>query len=60
MATWDDVARVCLALPGTTEAVSVSGRRRWLDETLLRELAAEAWAARAPARLVAENPLPPA
>ncbi|HEV7188926.1 MAG TPA: MmcQ/YjbR family DNA-binding protein [Blastococcus sp.] len=27
---WDDVARACLALPGTTEAVSASGRRRWL------------------------------
>jgi hypothetical protein len=130
MATWDDVARVCLALPGTTEAVSAGGRRRWLvrgktflrerplhrrdlhelgdtaptgpvlvasvpdegakaallasepdlyfttthfdgwaavlvrldrlDETSLRELAADAWAARAPARLVAENPRPPA
>jgi hypothetical protein len=93
VATWDDVARVCLALPGTTEAVSASGRRRWLvcgktflrerplhrkdlteigdaapdgpvlvrlerlDEISLRELAADAWAARAPRRLVAENPL---
>ena len=127
MATWDDVARVCLALPGTTEATSAGGRRRWLvrgrtflrerplhrtdlaelgdaapagpvlvayvpdegakaallasepevyfttthfdgwtavlvrldrlDETSLRELAADAWAARAPQRLVAENPL---
>jgi hypothetical protein len=27
---WDDVARACLALPGTTEAVSARGRRRWL------------------------------
>ena len=30
MLTWDDVARACLALPGTTEAVSARGRRRWL------------------------------
>ena len=128
MATWDDVARVCLTLPGTSEAVSAGGRRRWLvrgktflrdrplhrrdldelgdtaptgpvlvasvpdegakaallasepelyfttthfdgwaavlvrldrlDETSLRELAADAWAARAPAGLVAEHPLP--
>ncbi len=127
MLTWDDVARVCLALPGTTEAVSASGRRRWsvrgrtflrerplhrvdldelgdaapggpvlvayvpdegakaallsaepdvyfttshvdgqpvvmcrldaLDEESLVELAAEAWASRAPSRLVAEHPL---
>lgn len=127
MATWDDVARACLALPGTTEAVSASGRRRWLvrgktflrerplhrtdlselgetapsgpvlvasvphegakaallaaepdvyfttshfdgwaavlvrldrlGETALRELVADAWAARAPRRLLAENPL---
>ena len=127
MATWDDVARVCRALPGTAEAVSASGRRRWmvrgktflrerplhrkdlaelgeaaptgpvlvasvpdegakaallaaepevyfttthfdgwaavlvrldrLDESGLRELAGEAWAARAPRRLVDENPL---
>ncbi len=28
-----------------------------LDETSLRELAVEAWAARAPRRLVAEHPL---
>jgi hypothetical protein len=28
MATWDDVARICLALPGTTEAVS-RGSRHW-------------------------------
>jgi hypothetical protein len=37
--SWDDVARVCLALPGTTEAVSASGRRRWLvgGRTFLRE-----------------------
>ena len=36
---WDDVARACLALPGTTEAVSASGRRRWLvrGRTFLRE-----------------------
>jgi hypothetical protein len=26
MATWDDVARVCLALPGTTESTSYGGR----------------------------------
>jgi len=127
MLTWDDVARVCLALPGTTEAVSARGRRRWvvrgrtflrerplhrkdldelgsaappgpvlvaylpdegakaallsaepdrffrtshvdgtlmlmcrldaLDEQSLRELAAEAWASRAPAALVAAHPL---
>jgi hypothetical protein len=127
MATWDDVARVCLTLPGATEEVSASGRRRWtvrgrtflrerplhrtdldelgasaptgpvlvayvpdegaktaliaaesdvyfttehfdghvvvqcrleaLDEQSLTELAAEAWAARAPRSLVAEHPL---
>jgi hypothetical protein len=28
MATWDDVARICLRLPGTTEATSY-GRRAW-------------------------------
>ena len=125
--TWDDVARVCLALPGTTEATSSRGRRRWLvrgktfvrdrplhlrdlaelgdaaptgpvlvayvpdegaktaliaaepdvyfrtahfdghpvvqcrlaalDEQSLTELAADAWAARAPAGLVAKHPL---
>jgi hypothetical protein len=39
MVTWDDVARVCLALPATTEARSASGRRRWLvrGRTFLRE-----------------------
>src|SRR3954467_6976871 len=39
MPTWDDVARGALALPGTTEAVSASGRRRWLvrGRTFLRE-----------------------
>src|SRR4051812_20379338 len=39
MADWDDVARVALALPGTTEAVSASGRRRWSvrGRTFLRE-----------------------
>lgn len=126
--TWDDVARACLALPATTEAVSASGRRRWLvrgktfvrerplhrtdldelgdaaprgpvlvayvpdegakaalltaepdlwfttahfdgwpalmcrldglDEQALTELVAEAWAARAPRRLVEDHPLP--
>jgi hypothetical protein len=37
--TWDDVARACLALPGTSEAVSASGRRRWLvrGKTFVRE-----------------------
>ncbi|SNR63528.1 MmcQ/YjbR family DNA-binding protein [Blastococcus mobilis] len=30
MADWDDVARVCLALPGTTESVAGSGGRQWL------------------------------
>lgn len=124
--TWDDVARVCLALPGTAEATSSRGRRRWLvrgktfvrdrplhlrdlaelgdaaptgpvlvayvpdegakaaliaaepdvyfttahfdghpivqcrmealDEQSLTELAADAWAARAPAGLVAKHP----
>lgn len=29
MLTWDDVARACLALPGTSEQVSARGRRRW-------------------------------
>jgi hypothetical protein len=126
MATWDDVARVCLALPGTTESTSYGGRA-WkvggkgfvwerplrgrdraelgddaptgpvlaaqvpdegakraliaaepdvyfttthfdghpvvqcrleaLDEQALTELAAEAWAARAPRGLVPEHPL---
>ena len=39
MVTWDDVARACLALPATTEAVSASGRRRWLvrGKTFVRE-----------------------
>jgi len=39
MVTWDDVARACLALPATTEAVSASGRRRWLvrGRTFVRE-----------------------
>lgn len=39
MADWDDVARIALALPGTAEAVSASGRRRWLvrGRTFLRE-----------------------
>lgn len=39
MADWDDVARIALALPGTTEAVSTSGRRRWSvrGRTFLRE-----------------------
>ena len=26
MASWDDVARICLALPGTTESTSYGGR----------------------------------
>jgi hypothetical protein len=36
---WDDVARICLALPGTSEQVSARGRRRWLvrGRTFLRE-----------------------
>ncbi|MGY2127576.1 MmcQ/YjbR family DNA-binding protein [Blastococcus sp. SYSU DS0617] len=39
MPTWDDVAHACLALPATTEAVSASGRRRWLvrGKTFVRE-----------------------
>ena len=130
MATWDDVSAVCLALPGTRELRSASGRRRWqvrgrtffrerplhrrdleelgdaaptgpvlvasvpdegakaallaaepelyfttahfegwaavlvrldrLDATSLRALAADAWAARAPRRLVEAHPVPPA
>ena len=126
MATWDDVARICLALPETTEGTS-RGSRRWLvrdkgfvwerplgkkdvaelgdaaptgpvvaafvpdegaklaliaeepdvyftthhfdgypavlcrldalDLPSLTELAAEAWACRAPRRLVAEHPI---
>jgi hypothetical protein len=37
--TWDDVARACLALPATSEAVSASGRRRRLvrGKTFVRE-----------------------
>jgi hypothetical protein len=39
VADWDDVARIAPALPGTTEAASASGRRRWLvqGKTFLRE-----------------------
>jgi hypothetical protein len=39
VADWDDVARIALALPGTTEATSARGRRRWLvrGKTFLRE-----------------------
>ncbi len=29
MADWDDVARACLALPGTAEVLSREGRRQW-------------------------------
>lgn len=29
MATWDEVARTCLALPEVTEAASREGTRRW-------------------------------
>jgi hypothetical protein len=38
MATWDDVARICLGLPGTTEATSY-GRRAWkvADKTFVWE-----------------------
>jgi hypothetical protein len=126
MATWDDVARICLALPGTDEGTS-RGQRQWrvgnkgfvwerplgrmdlgelgdaapdgpvlaahvpdegakaaliadepgtyfttshfdgypivlchvdrLDRQSLTELVTEAWACRAPRRLVAEHPL---
>ncbi|RBY77017.1 MmcQ/YjbR family DNA-binding protein [Blastococcus sp. TF02-09] len=129
MATWDDVARTCLALPDTTEVTS-RGSRQWkvadklfvwerplgrkdlaelgvtsqewpvvaarvpdegakaaliaeepelyfttshfdgyaavlcrldrLDQEDLTELAADAWACRAPRRLLARGPLPPA
>lgn len=129
MATWDDVARACLALPGTTEQPSYGGARSWrvkdkafvwerplrkkdlaelgdaaptgpvlgayvpdvgakaaliteepdvylttshfdgypvvlcrldrLDGQALTELAAEAWACRAPKRLLAEHPVRP-
>ena len=129
MATWDDVARICLALPGTTEGTS-RGWRVWqvgaksfvwerplgrkdvaelgaaaptgpvlgayvpdegakaalvaaepevylttshfdgypvvlcrldrLDGPALTELVAEAWACRAPRRLLAEHPVGPA
>ena len=61
MLTLDDVARACLALPATTEAVSASGRRRWLDrldDRGLTELVTEAWASRASRRLLAEHPFP--
>jgi hypothetical protein len=39
VATWDDVARVCSALPGSAEVASASGRRRWSvrGRTFLRE-----------------------
>jgi len=129
MATWDDVARICLALPEAAEAASGHGGRQWrvrdkafvwerplrrkdlaelgdaaptgpviaayvpdegakraliveepdvyfttshfdgypavlcrleaLDEQSLTELAAEAWACRAPKRLLAEHPIRP-
>jgi hypothetical protein len=129
MASWDDVARTCLALPATTEGTS-RGWRQWevrgksfvwerplgkkdraelgdaappgpvigayvpdegakaaliaeepevyfttshfdgypivlcrldrLDDQALTELAAEAWACRAPKRLLAEHPVDPA
>ncbi|MGY1604541.1 MmcQ/YjbR family DNA-binding protein [Geodermatophilus sp. SYSU D00815] len=29
MASWDDVSRACLALPGTEEVVSREGHRQW-------------------------------
>ena len=130
MAEWDDVTRVCLALPETVEVLSREGRRQWkvrdkaflwerplrkrdvaelgnavpdgpvlaayvpdegaktaliaeepgtyfttshfdgypavlcrldeLDQTALAELAAEAWACRAPRRRVAEHRCGPA
>ncbi len=39
VASWDDVARVCRALPGAAEVASPSGRRRWAvrGRTFLRE-----------------------
>lgn len=71
MATWDDVARTCLALPGTGEGLS-RGWRQWkvrdrsfvwehpLGKKDVAELgAAEAWACRAPRRLLAEHPIAP-
>jgi hypothetical protein len=38
MATWDDVARICLALPGTAESTSY-GKRAWkvADKTFVWE-----------------------
>ena len=130
MATWDDVARACLALPATTERATYGGARSWrvrdrafvwerplrrkdldelgdaaptgpvlgayvpdegakaalvaaepevylttshfdgypvvlcrldrLDRQALTELVAEAWACRAPRRLLAEHPVGPA
>ena len=129
MASWDDVARVCLALPATTEQPSYGGARSWrvrdkafvwerplrrkdlaelgdaapdgpalaayvpdegakaaliadepdvyfttshfdgypavlcrldrLDAQALTELVSEAWACRAPRRLLAEHPIRP-
>ncbi|HZB19311.1 MAG TPA: hypothetical protein VE463_05685 [Blastococcus sp.] len=41
MADWDDVARIALALPGTAEAASASGRRRWLVRGRTRRLVAD-------------------
>jgi hypothetical protein len=128
VATWDDVARLCLALPATSELTSRQGARQWrvrdllfvwerplrrsdlaelgdaaptgpvlaarvpdegaklalvaeepdvyfttshfsgypailcrldrLDLDALQELVTEAWACRAPRRLLAEHPLP--
>ena len=71
--TWDDVARACLALPGTTGTVSrgvysttadfdgypvVLAQLDAFDEAGLVELAGEAWACRAPRRLLAERSSP--
>jgi hypothetical protein len=57
VADGDDVARVCLALPGITEAVTRNGGRQWLvrDKTFVRERPPPEGAWRVPRRLVAEH-----
>lgn len=63
MASWGDVDRVCADLPETTATVSRGGDRQWrvgrntdrLSPPALAELAGEAWACRAPARLAARH-----
>ena len=60
MATWDDVRRIALALPESSERVSrglagypaILARLQRIPAEDLYELVTEAWLARAPAPLV--------